>query len=166
MQNGIIDKKDIAKETLSFILGLTTTAMGFFLALFFNAKVQSEKESESYINIKKSIIAELNQNQITIDSSFFLYIDGIIFNELNTSSSKQQLTNDTFIKFTNSDLLIALQDYIRKCELCNKQNMQLKEIRMENKVNKWEIALQMSMEKTLAATEQSIINLRTQLGSL
>lgn len=66
MQNAIIDKKDIAKETLSFILGFTTTAIGFFLALFFNTKVQNEKESESYINIKKSIIAELNQNQFAV----------------------------------------------------------------------------------------------------
>jgi hypothetical protein len=139
--------------------------MGFFLALYFNARVQNEKESGAYINIKKSIIAELDQNQITIDSSFLLFIDGIIFNELNTSSSKQQLTNDIFIKFTNSDLLIALQDYIRKCELCNKQNIQLKDLRMENKENRWEAALQMSMQKTLDATEQSIINLRTLLNS-
>lgn len=159
MKNILIDPKDIAKETLSFFLGLMATAIGFFLALYFNTRVQNEKELETYSNIKKSIVAELSQNQITIDSSFFQFIDGVIFNELNTFSSKQQLTNENFIKYTNSDLLIALQDYIRKCELCNKQNAQLKDLRMDNKLNRWEYALQMSMEKTLAATDQSIQNL-------
>jgi hypothetical protein len=156
MQNILIDQKDIAKETFSFVLGLITTALGFFLALYFNTRIQNEKESETFLNIKKSIVAELNQNKVTIDSSFFRFIDGVIFNELNTFSSKQQLTNDVFIKHTNSELLIALQDYIRKCELCNKQNTQLKDLRMDNKFNRWEYALQCSMEKTLTATEQSI----------
>jgi hypothetical protein len=159
MRNILIDKKDIVKETLSFVLGLMATAIGFFLALYFNTKVQSEKELETFLNIKKSIVAELNQNQITIDSSFSQFINGVIFNELNTFSSKQQLTNDIFIKHTNSELLIALQDYIRKCELCNKQNTQLKDMRMDSKVNRWEYALQLSLEKTLLATDQSIQNL-------
>jgi hypothetical protein len=162
----LLDMHDVAKELLTFIFGLFSTTIGFFSALYFNRRIENRKEFKTYSNIKRGIIAEIEQNQNTIRNSFREYIHGVIFNELNTTSSDQQLTNNAFLKYTDSGLLVALQKYIRKCNLCNKQKNQLKDFRIFGDKKNWEENLQESLAKTITDVEESMKDLATLLNRL
>lgn len=161
----LLDKKDLAKEIMSFSFGLLSTAIGFFLGLYFNNRIEANKEWKAFSNSKKSVIAEMVQNRQTLDSSFYKYIKGVIFNDLSTVSSNQQLTNAIFLKYAKSELLIALQNYARKCELANKQKNQLKDFRISGDRIEWAYVLQNSLERTLIDIEKSSRILREQLES-
>jgi hypothetical protein len=164
-KQSLVDKKDLAKEVISFTFGLISTAIGFFLALYFNNNIEINKEIETFANIKKGVVAEIKQNRQTLDSSFYKYFDGVIFNDLSIVSSNQQLINDIFLKYATPDLLIAMQNYIRKCELCNKQKNQLKDFRIAGGKEEWEYVLENSLANTLKETEKSIQELNAQLSN-
>jgi hypothetical protein len=152
----LVDKKDLIKQVISFAFGLLSTAIGFFLALYFNNNIENNKELGTFASFKKSIVAEIKQNRQTLDSSFYKYFDGVIFNDLSTVSSNQQLTNSIFLKYASPELLIALQNYIRKCDLSNKQKNQLNDFKIAGAKDTWAHALQNSLEKTLIETEKAI----------
>jgi hypothetical protein len=158
----LIEKKDVAKESLTFFFGLLSTAIGFFVAVYFNNKLEKKSEYETFKSIKKSIIAEIEENKRTIDGSFYTYLEnGITFNELSTGCSREYLTHDVFLKFAHPQLLITLQAYIHKCDMCNKQEEQLKQFRINQNGSTWETGLQAELKNTLIATEkvmQMLIN--------
>lgn len=62
-------------------------------------------------------------------------------------------------------ILIMLQNYIRKCDLCNKQKNQLRDFRISGDKERWEIVLQNSLTKTIAEAERSMEDLKNQLNS-
>jgi hypothetical protein len=138
------------------IFGLLTTAFGFFIAIYLNDVVQREKDLDTFLNIQKSIEAEMNENETVLDSSFTKFIDGVIFNELNTLSSSAYLTNEIFLEHATPQFLIALQNYIHLCNLCNTQKKQLKDFRLNERYDEWASGLQIGLTKTIKRTKESI----------
>ena len=161
--NHLLRREDVALECVKFLFGILATAVGFFFALYLNNRIETQKERETYRNIKKSIKAEIIQNRQTLDSSFYKYIDGIILNEFNTATSTQQMTNYIFLKYSNSDLLISVQGYIRKCDLCNKLKNQLKDFRVSGDRQGWGNNIKISLTKAMSEVDTTLAPLINQL---
>lgn len=155
----LLEKSDLAKSGLSFILGLLSTTLGFFLALYFNNNIAKKKELATFENLKKGILAEVTHNKLTIDSTFKIHYLDLIFDELTTSSSNQQLTNTIFLNNTDASLLIALQNYIRKCENCNSQKEQLKHMRISGQYDDYLSETLRAFKKSMQETEIAMQNL-------
>jgi hypothetical protein len=151
----IWDQLDIGKSTVTFLFGLLSTAIGFFLALYFNRRIDRKKELIGFSNMIKTIQAEMRENIFKLKNSFEAYLNGIIFNDLSTQVSIQFLTDATFLKYANIEIVTNLQAYISSCNLCNYQKTYLKDLRIEGKPNKWEDALQDALDKTIKNTYSS-----------
>src|SRR5258705_5767299 len=129
----LLSRNDVAKAILAFAFGVASTAIGFFLALYFNNKKDISKDKDVYLNVKKAILTESIYNQAIMEKSFHRLVDsGYILNNLNTKVSDDLLKNTSFLKYADAELLIAVQNYDRLCELCNNQKEELKTCGLHN----------------------------------
>jgi hypothetical protein len=162
----VLSKNDIAKAVLAFLFAVASTAIGFFLALYFNNKKDIGKERDVYHNIRKAIFTESVYNQKVMTNSFDNFIDsGYVLNDLNTKVSTDLMKNSSFLKYADSGLLISVQNYDRLCELCNQQKEELKRFGLHGSVEDRDYAetIRAYLKASMALTNRAIVELQEQL---
>lgn len=132
----LVTKKDFAKETVSFIFSVLSTAAGFFLALWVNSLIDEAKDKESFATAQRMILNEIKVNRdIVINSYKYFGEYGITYAELSTTVSEQMIKDQKFISGTDDDsLLFAIQNYHRYIKLLNGYKNQLNALRINDAI--------------------------------
>jgi hypothetical protein len=150
---------ELLKVVLESVLGMVSTAVGFFLALYFNNRIEKKKELATFSNIKKSISLEIEHNEVVLNGSFKMHMGGYyFFNAFNTNVASNYLTDIVFIKYASNDMVHSLQEYVNACTLANSRKDQLKSFRIAGYRNEWTTALEDALSESFGEIGVAIKN--------
>lgn len=106
-------KKFLKEESIKFLFGLCSTALGVLIALLINSSVESHRDFHKYKILLKAIEIEALQNEIILEESFLSnYENGIIRRDFSLDVCEEVLTNEVFLNHASSCNISRLTDYI------------------------------------------------------
>lgn len=164
----------LLSESNKLILGAITTAVGFFIALIANSRVEEWKERRAYKTLLNAVCAEAQFNREILEQSFLpLYADGVVLREFSLEMANQNLSSPLFIKHASQQVMEVLGQYVRELTLANAYRGRAEMIRFndsylkkteQGKLPRWEEPLVENWAENLDAVKISIakvINIRT-----
>jgi len=125
-------------KLVEIAIGTTTSAVGFFCALFINSYLESRREKKGYRAILESIKQEADSNKAILKESFLKYYEeGLVLRELFVSGVGQGIATPIFTKNARATELRVLNRYLRNLTLCNAYRQRAEHFRAEGKGKAW-----------------------------
>lgn len=156
----------LADEKYKLLANAVVAAVGFFIALFANRRVDEWKERQAFAATLDAVKSETRSNDIILRESFLpMYKDGLVLREFSIVAVSQALTNPLFVKHATANQLETLGRYLRHVSLSNAYRAKAETIRFsdsyfkkqaDQSIKYWEPMLVKSWQGNLTDCEKSI----------
>jgi len=124
----------LSEELIKIAAESAASALGFFCALFVNARLESRKDRKAYRTMLEAIKVEAASNEAILTDSFLKFYsqpDGVVLRDFFVDTVSQSLVSLVFIKNAKTSELAALGSYLRNIRLANAYRGRSERLRFE-----------------------------------
>ncbi len=147
-------------EWVKTIVGVTTSTLGFLIALLVNSYLELRRDKKTHRTMLKVIKVEASSNKIILKDSFWKYYrDGVVLREFFLEAATQCCASPLFIKHAELNGIGILNAYLRNLKLANGYREKAESFLLDAKgraSQEWLPTLRNSWEENLKLCDESI----------